>query len=58
MKFTKVSAKGGHVILDGPDGVNVRMTPEAAAETGHELINGAMKATDQQRMKNNPHQAN
>ena len=56
-EVTKVSAKNGDVILDGPDGVDVKMTPEAAAETGHELIDGAMKATGQQRMRNNPHQA-
>jgi hypothetical protein len=56
-EVTEVTAKDGEVILDGPDGVDLKMTPKAAAETGHELINGAMKATGQERMKYNPHRA-
>jgi hypothetical protein len=56
-EVTKVTAKDGEVILDGPDGVDLKMSPQAAAETGHELINGAMKATGQERMKYNPHRA-
>jgi len=34
---TKVSAKDGVVILDGPDGVDVKLTPEAAQETSNRL---------------------
>ena len=30
---TKVTAKKGEVILDGPDGVDVKLAPEAARET-------------------------
>ena len=52
---TKVTAKDGEVILDGPDGVDLKLTPDAARETGDELITGAMKATGQQRMKDYPH---
>ncbi|MEH3159173.1 MAG: hypothetical protein PGN08_09735 [Sphingomonas taxi] len=36
-----VSTERGQVILDGPDGVAVTMTPEAAAETGRRLVAGA-----------------
>lgn len=56
-EVTKVTTKDGEVILDGPDGVDVTMTPAAAAETGHELINGAMKATGHRRLAGNPHKA-
>ena len=41
---TKVSAKRGEVILDGPDGVDVKLTPEAAEQTADNLEEGAMKA--------------
>ena len=44
---TKVSAKNGEVILDGPDGVDVKMTPEAARETSTRLWDGAAKARGQ-----------
>lgn len=44
---TKVSAKGGEVILDGPDGVDVKLTPEAARETSTRLWDGAAKANMQ-----------
>ena len=53
---TKVTAENGEVILDGPDGVDVKMTPEAAEETADQLINGAMTANGQRIMGNNPHQ--
>lgn len=44
---TKVSAKDGEVILDGPDGVDVKLTPEAARETSNRLWDGAAKAKGQ-----------
>jgi membrane peptidoglycan carboxypeptidase len=56
-EVTKVTAKDGEVILDGPDGVDVKVTPEAAEETADALINGAMKANGQRRMRGNPHRA-
>jgi hypothetical protein len=44
---TKVSARDGEVILDGPDGVDVRLTPKAAQETSTRLWDGAAKAQGQ-----------
>ncbi len=44
---TKVSADDGEVVLDGPDGVDVRLTPEAALETSTRLWDGAAKAKGQ-----------
>jgi len=52
---TEVTAKDGEVILDGPDGVDVKVTPEAAEQTSDNLIEGAMKARGQLRLKNIPH---
>ena len=37
-KPTDVTAEEGRVLLDGPDGVDVALTPEAAIETGERLI--------------------
>ena len=34
---TQVTAKDGEVILDGPDAVDVKVTPEAAEETADKL---------------------
>ena len=44
---TDVKAEDGAVILNGPDGVGVRMTPAAAEETSERLLEGAMKARGQ-----------
>lgn len=41
------SAEDGMVILDGPSGVALTMTPDAAARTGHSLISAAALATEQ-----------
>lgn len=41
------TAEYGLVILDGPDGVAVAMTPDAAEETGHRLIAAAIAARQQ-----------
>jgi hypothetical protein len=54
---TKVTAKDGEVILDGPDAVDVKITPEAAEETADNLIDGAVKAAGQRRLKDLPHKA-
>jgi hypothetical protein len=48
---TKVTAKDGEVILDGPDAVDVKVTPEAAEETADNLIEGAVMARGQRIMK-------
>ncbi len=37
-------AEGGLVILDGPDGVAVTMTPDAAEETARRLLSAAQEA--------------
>lgn len=47
------TAENGVVILDGPDGVAVTMTSEAAALTGHSLISAAEEAA-QQEIENRP----
>lgn len=52
---TEVTAKDGDVILDGPDSVDVKITPEAAEETAENLIDGAVMARGQRRLKDLPH---
>ncbi len=47
-KAGSVSTENGQVMLDGPDGVAVAMTPDAAAETGRRLIAAAAEASAQQ----------
>lgn len=44
---SQVGAEDGQVIVDGPDGVAVTLTPEAAAETGDRLIEQAAEAHGQ-----------
>ena len=44
---TNVTAEEGEVVLQGPDGIGLSMTPEAAEETGRRLLDGAGKARDQ-----------
>ena len=51
---TKVTAKDGEVILDGPDGVDVKVTPEAAEQTAMNLEEAAVEARGQRRFKNLP----
>ena len=53
---TRVTAKDGELNLDGPDGVDVKMTPEAAETTAENLTEEAVRARGQRRMKANPHQ--
>ncbi|BAI98447.1 hypothetical protein Sj15T_35230 [Sphingobium sp. TA15] len=43
----KAYAEEGQVMLDGPDGVAISMTPDAAEETGNELIRAAAEARQQ-----------
>lgn len=47
---TKVKASKGDVVLDGPDGVDVAMTPDAAAETSDRLLEAAAQAQGQRCM--------
>lgn len=52
---SKVDAEEGTVSQDGPDQVDVRLTPEAAEETSDRLLEGAMKARGQKRLRHHPH---
>ena len=49
-----VASDEGQVTVDGPDGVAVTMTPEAAEETGHRLIAHACDAAGRNRMRGRP----
>lgn len=44
---SKVTAEDGSVLLDGPDGVAVAVTPEAALETADRLTDKAAEANGQ-----------
>lgn len=41
-----VEAFDGHVLVDGPGGVAITLTPEAAAKTGEQLLEHAAMAQD------------
>lgn len=42
-----VTVKDGNVSVEGPDGVDVVLTPEAALETSDRLLDGATEAHGQ-----------
>jgi hypothetical protein len=42
-----VNAEQGKVIVEGPDGVAVTLTPDAAEETARRLISAAVEARRQ-----------
>lgn len=44
---SRVYALRGEVVLDGPDGVGLSMTPDAAAETARRLAAAAEEARTQ-----------
>jgi hypothetical protein len=48
------SAEQGVVLLDGPDGVAIAMTPAAAEETGRRLLAAAEEAAGQTSAQANP----
>ncbi len=48
-KPSDVVAEEGRVIVDGPDHVDVALTPDAALETGRRLTDEAAKAAGQKR---------
>ena len=54
---SEVSAVDGAVELDGPDAVDVAMTPEAAEETSERLSDQAVKARGQRRLGQLIHRA-
>jgi hypothetical protein len=45
---SKVAAEEGVVFVDGPDGVAVALTPNAAADTSDRLLHAANQAQGQQ----------
>lgn len=44
---SEVGAEDGHVIVDGPDGVAVTLTPAAAVETSDRLLAAGVTAHGQ-----------
>jgi hypothetical protein len=42
-----VKAEDGDVVLDGPDGVDVKMTPDAAVQTSDRMFQGSVRAQGQ-----------
>jgi len=48
---SEVTAKDGDVVVDGPDGVDVKLSPDAAIETSDRLLATATKAQGQRVMK-------
>jgi hypothetical protein len=54
-KPSDVVAEGGRVIVDGPDHVDVALTPEAAVETGERLIAKGAQANGQSRTRKIDH---
>ena len=51
---SKVTAKDGDVVVNGPDGVDVKLSPEAAIETSDRLLASATKAQGQRVRKGFP----
>lgn len=51
---SKVEADAGHVSVEGPDHVDVQLTPEAAEETGDRLLSESIRARGQRRLKDFP----
>ena len=43
-----IGAEQGEVIVDGPDGVAVSLTPDAAIETSERLLDASLTARGQQ----------
>jgi hypothetical protein len=52
-----VDANDGAVHVDGPDAVDVEMTPEAAEETADRLTEQAVTARGQRRLRKLVHRA-
>jgi hypothetical protein len=48
---SEVTAEDGTVMVDGPDGVAVSLTPEAAVETSHRLLEKGVTAQGQRRLE-------
>lgn len=50
---SEVEAQEGEVLVNGPDGVSISLTPEAALETSDRLVEGAIRAKGQQAIEAN-----
>lgn len=44
---SEITVEDGNVAVEGPDGVDVLLTPEAALETSDRLLDGATEAHGQ-----------
>jgi len=53
---SKVRAEDGVVNVEGPDAVDVKLTPDAAEQTADSLTEESMRARGQRRLKDLPHQ--
>jgi len=45
---SEVNAEEGEVVVDGPDGVAISFTPDAAVETSERLLESGLAARGQQ----------
>ena len=52
---SNVDAEDGVVNVNGPDAVDVKVTPEAAEETGESLIEESLRARGQRHLKEQGH---
>jgi hypothetical protein len=52
---SSVKAREGNVHAEGPDEVDVQLTPEAAEETAERLTDEAVVARGQRRLRRFPH---
>lgn len=52
---SSVDARDGNVHAEGPDEVDVELTPEAAEETADRLTERAVVARGQRRLRHIPH---
>jgi hypothetical protein len=48
---SQVAAEDGAVVVDGPDGVAITLTPEAAIETSQRLLESGLTAQGQRVQK-------
>jgi hypothetical protein len=53
---SEIQAIDGKVELDGPDGVDVALTPEAAEETADRMFRASAEAAGQRKLGRYPHQ--
>jgi hypothetical protein len=54
-KPSEVIADDGKVLVDGPDGVDVALTPDAALETADRLTAQAVRAAGQEHLRQIDH---